>query len=116
MTTGLPLFSAASSSDRAGSMPPITSTTMSTSGRVASAVRVRGEQRPVDLLGPAVPDPPDRDPGKLQPRADAERQVIGLLGEQPRHLGADDPQPSRATFKVGRGCFTGRVWFIRHPG
>ncbi len=37
MTTDLPEFSAVSSSERAGSMPPMSSITMSTSGRDTSA-------------------------------------------------------------------------------
>ena len=35
-------------------------------------------------------DPPDRDPGQLQPGADALGEVVGLFGEQPGYLGADD--------------------------
>jgi hypothetical protein len=97
VTTGFPLFSAASISDLAGSIPPITSTTMSTSGRV------RGEQGPVDRLVPAVPDPPHRDPRELQPGADPQGQVIGLLGEQPGHLRPDDPAAEHGYLQRAKG-------------
>ena len=53
-------------------------------------VRVRGEQRAVDPGRPPVPDSPHRDPGQLQPGADTQGEVIGLLGEQPGHLGSHD--------------------------
>ena len=96
MTTGLPAFSAASSSERAGSMPPITSTTMSTSAGStsadASAVSSAGS---IPAAAP-VPDPAHRDAGQLEPGADPRGQVVGLLGEQPGHLGADDAAAEQA--------------------
>ena len=78
---------AASSSVRAGSIPPITSTTRSTSSRVTSASRVGGEQvrRDVGVVG----GPADGDPGHLDRPADAGGQVVGLLGDQAQHLAAD---------------------------
>ena len=89
VTTDLPRFSAGSSSVRAGSMPPITSTTTSMSARSTSAVGVGGEQRrparPGCRCGPA-----HRDPGQLERRADPGGEVVGLLVEQADHLRADD--------------------------
>ena len=76
-------------------------------------VRVRGEQRPVDPGGAPVPDPPHRDPGQLQPGADAQRQVVGLPGEQPGHLGADDAAAEQGYLEYGQGL---RGWLdLFHP-
>ncbi len=68
-------------------------------------MRVRGEQVPVDPGGPPVPDPAHRDPGQLQPGADAQREVVGLLGEQPGHLGAHDAAAEQGNFENGQGLF-----------
>ena len=74
-------------------------------------VGVRGEQGPVDPLGPAVPDPPHRDPRELQPGADPQGQVIGLFGQQPGHLRPDDPAPEQGHLqgRAGSGHPTSRL-------
>ena len=69
-------------------------------------VRVRGEQRAVDRGGPPVPDPAHRDPGQLQPGADAQGEVVGLLGEQPGHLGADDAAAEQGYLEGGQGLYS----------
>ena len=77
-------------------MPPMTSTTMSTSGRatsastsVVSSVAVSSARRSSGAL--------DADPDELERRADARGEVVGLALQQPDHLAADAPQPSSAT-------------------
>ena len=70
-------------------MPPITSMTMSMSGRVA---------RPIASVVSSAGSTPGRGcesrrtamPSELEPRAGPHGEVVGLLGEQPRDLGADD--------------------------
>ena len=52
-----------------------------------------------------MPDPPDRDPGQLQPGADAQGEVIGLFGEQPGHLGADDAAAEQGHLQGGQERF-----------
>ena len=89
LTTLLPERSAVSSSERAGSMPPITSTTRSTSSRSTSDVGVGGQQvgRHVGVpVGPA-----HRDADQLERNADPGGEIVGLLVQQPDDLRADDP-------------------------
>ena len=50
-----------------------------------------------------MPDPPDRDPGQLQPGADAQGEVIGLFGEQPGDVGADDAAAEQGYLEGGQG-------------
>ena len=90
VTTDAPDSSAARMSDRAGSIPPITSITTSTSPRRDQCLGVGGEElaRDVDARGPV--DPAYGDADQLEGRPDAGDEVAGLLGEQARHLAADD--------------------------
>jgi hypothetical protein len=71
-------------SERAGSIPPMTSTT--TSARVtsssASVVNSPGS-RPRSLR--SRPGPPHRDAGDLERAPDARREIVAVLGEQASH-------------------------------
>ena len=113
MTTGLPFFSAVSSSDLAGSMPPITSTTMSTSGRVTSAyASAVSSARSIPAARgwlnrrTAMPASSSRAPTR-RARSSACSMSSRATSDP------TTPQPSRATFSVGR-VLGGAV--IRRPG
>ena len=86
VTTDLPALSASSSSVRAGSMPPITSTTTSTSSRVtrpdASVVSSVAE---IGVLVRAA----HSDPDQLDGRPGARGELAGLVAQQPHDLAAD---------------------------
>ena len=88
VTTLLPLLSAASSSPRAGSMPPMTSTTMSTSSRATSASASVVSDGRVDVGVPA--GTAHGDAGELQRRPYALREFAGLLVQQAGDLRPDD--------------------------
>ena len=82
VTTGLPDFSAVRISERAGSIPPITSTITSTSGsattRSASLVSTPGANATVALLREVL----HRDARDLEPHARAARDQVGVGVEQ----------------------------------
>ena len=115
MTTGLPPFSAASISDLAGSMPPITSTTMSTSGRVTSAcasavssARSIPAARRCPTRRTAIPASSSRAPTR-RARSSA-CSVSSRATSDPT-----TPQPSRATLQAsGDGSRLAEV--TRRPG
>ena len=71
-------------------MPPMTSTTMSMSSRATRVGGVGGEQGGIEIDIAFAVNPADRDTGKLERDADPGREIVGLLGEQPGHLGADN--------------------------
>ena len=72
---------------RAGSMPPITSTT--TSARRDQVEGVGGEQVGVDAGVAAPGGPAHGDADQLERAPDPGGEVDGVAGEQPRDLGAD---------------------------
>ena len=86
MTTDLPAFSASSSHVRTGSMPPITSTTTSTSGRVTSAdASVVSSSAQLGVPVRAAHGHPDQLDGRAHPG----REIGGLLAQQPHDLAPD---------------------------
>ena len=107
VTTQAPLSRADRISARAGSMPPITSMTTSTSSRATSAGRVGGQQPVghVDLAGRVEAAYGDAD--QLDRRADPGREVTGLLLEQADHLGADRPAAEDGDLEGRVGTFSG---------
>ncbi len=90
MTTDAPCSSAARISDRAGSMPPITSTTTSTSPRVTRPCASRGEQLCRNVGAALQVGAAYGDADQLDGRAHARGQVGGLVVDQPGDLAADD--------------------------
>ena len=64
---------------------------------------IRREQGGVDRGVPAVPDPAHRDAGQLEPGADPQGQVVGLLGQQPGHLGPDHPAAEQGDLQRAAG-------------
>src|SRR5690606_7085198 len=57
------------------------------------AGRVGGEQPGVDDVGTGHGGVPDRDAHDLEPGPGPRGEVVGLLGQQPHHLGPDGPAP-----------------------
>ena len=99
---------------RAGSMPPMTSTT--TSARSTSDSASVGQQRPVDDGVALGVDVAHRDPDQLERRADPGGEVVGLRREQPHDLRADDAaaEDGDAQGRVGghgrgHGTASGRI-------
>ncbi len=95
VTTDAPFSRAERISVRAGSMPPMTSMTRSTSSRATrpAASEVKQLARDVDLalqLGAA-----HRDADELEGHPDARGEVVVLLAQQPDDLAADGAAPEQ---------------------
>ena len=103
VTTGLPAASAVVISSRAGSMPPMTSTTRSTSGSAttswASRVSTPGAARRRGRGEVA-----HGDPGDLEAHAGAGLDLLGLLGDQPTRAAPTLPHktPTRTCVNAAR--------------
>ena len=80
-------------SSRAGSMPPMTSTTRSTSGSATTVVRVVGEQRGIDLDVAAARQVAHGDADDLELDAGARLDLLRLLGDELDERRADVAAP-----------------------
>ena len=87
VTTGLPAASAARMSSRAGSMPPMTSTTTSMAGSATTAAASRVSTPSGSSTSRCRGQVAHRHPGHLEAHAGAGRDGVAPLGDQ-RHQGA----------------------------
>ncbi len=90
-------------SERAGSMPPMTSMTRSMSSRLTSAcasVVIRSAGKSTDLK---LARAPDRDACQFEACARACREVVGVLGEDADDRGSDDTAAEQRDTERGLG-------------
>ncbi len=113
VTTGLPAARAAVISSRAGSMPPMTSTTRSMSGSVDDVVGVAGQHAGVELDATLPRQVAHGDAGDLEGDAGAGLDLLRLLGDE-----ADERRPDVAAPEdpdADELCHGGSGYGLRSP-